>query len=301
MKIINFGSLNIDHVYQVKNVVRAGETLASSEYQQCLGGKGCNQSVALAQAGASVMHAGKIGSDGQIILDRLAQFGVDISLTTVADGDTGRAIIQVAESGENAIFLQGGANQQMSLADIDRVMRVAAPGDYLLIQNEVNNLVAMIDAAASRSMTLAFNPSPFFSDIFHYPLDKIDLFFLNQIEAEMFSGEQRPEEVCRALKSRFPRARFVITLGAAGATYFDSKMECSVSAEPVTPVDTTAAGDTFTGFFLAELSRGANIDRCLKMACKAASLCVQQRGAVDSIPAVSEVEPLFGKRETGVR
>lgn len=282
--VINFGSLNLDHVYQVKDFVRPGETLASSHYQQFVGGKGCNQSIALAKAGAKVMHAGKIGSDGHAVKSCLDNKGVDTSLISQASAATGHAIIQVAVSGENAILLAGGANQQIKAEDIDRVMAVAQAGDYLLIQNEINALGLIIDAAVERSMTVVFNPSPISSDLHHYPLHKVDYFILNEIEAEMLSGQQQLDAILTALVARYPQGKFILTLGARGAVYCDAREQLSVPAELVTPVDTTAAGDTFAGFFLAELIRGSSIKVCMTLACKAAALCVQRRGAAESIP-----------------
>jgi ribokinase len=289
MKIFNFGSLNIDHVYSVERFVQPAETIACSTYQRFCGGKGGNQSIALAYAGASVIHVGRIGTDGTNVRDRLAKSGVDISLITAGTEPTGHAIIQVIPQGENAIVIYGGANQALSEADVDRLLKAAEPGDYLLTQNETSCVDLLLRKAWEEGLFTVFNPAPMTDAVRAYPLDKVSLFILNETEGRRLTEKSTPDGILDALVGRYPQASFVLTLGEKGARYRRQDVDIRVPAEKVVPIDTTAAGDTFIGYFLAEFSTGADVEYCLRLACKASAICVQRPGAADSIPKRSEM------------
>jgi ribokinase len=263
MRVLNFGSINIDHVYRV---------------------------VALARAGAPVWHAGKIGADGLWLKNQLGQVGVDTTFLEVVDGPTGHAIIQVIPSGENAIVLHGGANQHIELPHIAKTLSAFSSGDYLLVQNEISGVAEVIRHAAERGLKVAFNPAPLSATVRSYPLDLVDIFFLNQVEAEGLTQETTPENIAAVMRRAFPKATTILTLGSKGACYFDAENRLDQSAEIVAPVDTTAAGDTFIGFLLAELSQGGDKQKALALACRAAAICVTRPGAADSIPWRSELE-----------
>jgi ribokinase len=288
--IINFGSLNIDHVYRVEHFVRPGETMGSLSYQQFAGGKGFNQSIALARAGAQVRHAGKIGPEGGWLLDMLRTAGARTEDVTPVEISTGHALIQVDDNGENAIILFGGANQAISADDVERVLAQATPGDYLLLQNEINNMDLILRRGADRGLRVVFNPAPMARAVLDYPLDGVAIFIVNETEAEALTGETMPDAILDAMHERFPKAATVLTLGAAGAIYADGTQRIHVPAVKVQPVDTTAAGDTFTGYFLAALAEGGCVKGAMQLATRAAALCVTRPGAADSIPTRAEVE-----------
>ncbi len=290
MRILNFGSLNIDHVYSVEHFVRPGETISSLEYQQFAGGKGFNQSTALAHAGATVYHAGKIGHDGAWLKERLSEVGVDVSLLETADTQTGHAIIQVDEAGENCIVLHGGANQEVTENDARRILPNFSAGDYLLLQNEITAIPEIMTLGSERGMLVVFNPAPITKAVASYPLELVDLFVLNEVEAAELTGETAPERMLAAMRQKYPDAGIALTLGDKGVKYADSQISVSIDAEKVTPIDTTAAGDTFIGFWLAEFSKDRNTEAALKLGCKAAAICVTRMGASDSIPARAEID-----------
>ena len=290
MNFYNFGSLNIDHVYSVEKFVQPGETIASLGYQQFLGGKGCNQSVALAYAGANVTHVGRIGIKGAWLKDQLSESGVDVSLISTGPEPTGHAIIQVSKLGENSIIVFGGANQTLGEADVDNILKAAEPGDCVLTQNETSCIELLLNRAREKRLFTVFNPAPFTESVQKYPLDKVDLLVINETEGNGLTEKSAPDEILAALLQRYPDSRIVLTLGNKGARYLDKEIEISVPAVKVDDVvDTTAAGDTFIGYFLAEFSKGSNIEYCLKLACKASAICVRRTGAVDSIPKRKEV------------
>ncbi len=287
MRIFNFGSLNIDHVYRVSTLVAPGETCAATDYHQYCGGKGLNQSIALARAGASVCHVGVIGKDGQLLLQQLASDGVDVSLVEQIDGASGHAVIQVSDQGENAIIVSAGANQQLQPALIECALDCAAPEDWVLCQNETSQVDYIIRAASERGLKLACNPAPMTTSALNYPYHLLDLLLLNQTEAEALTGCSERNALPAQLQQAYPDTMIVLTLGAQGAMAL-TQGECfQLPAEQVKVVDTTAAGDTFCGYFLHALTQQQPPAKCLQTASQAAALCVQRSGAAVSIPRVS--------------
>ncbi len=289
MRVYNIGSLNIDYVYAVDTIVRPGETVASAKMEQFPGGKGLNQSVALARAGASVIHAGFIGRDGTFLADILNEAGADTTFVETADGASGHAIIQVEASGQNSILLFPGANYRFTPDFIEQALADAQPGDILLLQNEINDPATPIRIARQRKMQIALNPSPFNEIITALPLDQIDWFILNEIEGAGITGKNEPQEIVDALLQRYPACRVVLTLGADGALYADREARIRQAAFPTKAVDTTACGDTFTGFLLASVAAGKPIAQAMHLASLAASITASRMGASVSIPTLDEV------------
>lgn len=290
VRVCNFGSINVDHVYAVNHFVRPGETLHSTSYRMFAGGKGYNQSVALARSGVRVCHAGRIGDDHAWLIDHLQHYGVDTSGIRRSRTPTGHAVIQVIPSGQNAIFLHGGANLEITPAAAEEVITRFSPGDYLLIQNEISSIAEIIALGHSRNMTVVFNPAPMDKTVLSYPLDIVDIFIVNAIEGEQLSQRKKTEDIIACMKNMFPRAGTVLTLGENGAIYADRRQFIREAAYRVSPVDTTAAGDTFIGFFLGSLMQGEPVRNALATASKAAALCITRPGAADSIPSLEEVK-----------
>ena len=297
MRFLNFGSLNLDFVYDVEHFVRPGETISSFALNTFRGGKGLNQSVALSRAGGEVFHGGCVGEDGRMLLEGLEEAGADVSLVRVLpDCRTGHAIIQVDPSGQNCILLFGGANQAISPEQITETLSRFGEGDLLLLQNEVNGLEQMLREARARGMRIAFNPSPIDGKISQLPLENVEFFLLNEIEGAALGGGNAPEEVLDGLKRRFPGAKIVLTLGKDGALYFDGEKTFFQPIFPIKAVDTTAAGDTFTGYFLEAVGRGLPGDQCLRRATAAAAIAVSRKGASPSIPGAAEVDAFLADK-----
>lgn len=290
MKVLNFGSLNIDYVYSVDHFVKKGETLASNHMSVFSGGKGLNQSIALSRAGVFVYHAGMIGKDGMFLLELLKEEQINTELIKIAETSTGHAIIQKNQEGDNCILLYGGANQCISKEYVDEVLSQFEKGDYLILQNEMNELGYIVKKAHEKGMFICLNLSPMNEIIKALPLEQIDLFFLNEIEACQLLGETLDNHsLVKKLKQKFPIVKFVLTLGEQGAVYFDSRHEIWHPANKVEVVDTTAAGDTFTGYFLAAMLNGCSIEECMKQATDAASITITRLGAAPSIPTKDEL------------
>jgi ribokinase len=298
MNVINFGSLNFDYFYEVRHFVRPGETITSDAYRRSCGGKGLNQSIALARAGARVFHAGKVGKDGDLLLTCLRDAGVDTGYVSVSENrPSGHAIIQVDPAGQNSIIIHGGANQEVLGAEARRVLGDFKEGDALLLQNEISSLAEIIECGGKQGLTIYLNPAPMTRDLLACPLDRVDYFIINEIEGRELTGAAEPGEIIRAMRKRFPRSVTILTLGERGVIGAWEQSVISAPAESVRALDTTAAGDTFTGFFVAQRLRGAAIEDCLRVASHAAAICVTRRGSADSIPFMAEVASRVAKKD----
>lgn len=290
MKILNYGSLNIDLVYSVPNIVRPGETISSTEINMYPGGKGANQSVALAKAGAEVWHAGKIGSDGLWLLDKLKCNSVFTEFITQYHGRTGFAMIQVTEDGENSIILYGGGNKSITEREIDLTLSSFDKGDYIVLQNEINNLPYIINKAHSKGMNICLNPAPYSADILNLPLELVDILIVNETEGEGIAGiKGNFTEIIDQLTDNYPDTDIIMTAGEKGAYFGRNKDRLHTSIFKTKVVDTTAAGDTFLGFFLAGRISKMDIKDSMELASKASSIAVSRHGAMDSIPNLLEL------------
>lgn len=289
MRILNFGSLNIDYVYRVDTFLKPGETKPAKSRSVFAGGKGLNQSLAIARAGLSVFHAGKIGEEGGFLVDTLQKGKVDTSLIVRSSVPTGHTIIQVDDSGRNCILLFGGANQDIEEAYIDTTLEKFEKSDILVLQNEISRIPMIIEKAKEKGLTIVMNPAPYTPSIQNYPLDSVNIFILNEIEAEGLSGSGNPRQAIEILAARFPNAQIVLTLGEEGALWAHKDQQLYQPAYKVKAVDTTAAGDTFTGYFIAGMVEGLETKQALDLAARAASICVTRPGAADSIPWRQEV------------
>lgn len=289
--ILNFGSLNIDYVYGVPHFVRPGETLNADSFERYAGGKGLNQSIALARAGAVVRHAGAIGADGEFLAETLAAEGVDLAFLQRLATPTGHAIIQTHRSGENCILLHGGANVALTLDEVDRALAALPAGGFVLTQNETNVTAEVLLRAKKAGFRVVWNPAPITPDSSSIPLESVDILVLNEIEGAELSGETTPDAILHALAERIPHGIVVLTLGADGSIARVGGETLLTAAAPVQQVlDTTAAGDTFIGYFLAALARDSKPAEALHLASRAAAHCVQHRGAAPSIPCATELE-----------
>ena len=289
MKVLIFGSLNLDLVYQMEHFIRAGETFAASRLDKFPGGKGLNQSIALARAGAEVYHGGNVGPDGEALVETLGNAGVDTRLIRRVEEVTGHAVIQVDSRGDNSIILYGGANMRVTSGQIDQVLEEFAPGDYLILQNEINRVGEIIEKAFEKGMLIVLNPSPMNEEIRKLPLEKVSFFLLNEIEGEELTGKREPGEILEELLIRYPHARIVLTLGGKGSVYADAEKRIYQDIYKVEAVDTTAAGDTFTGYFISTLIRTGSCQKALDMAARASAIAVSRKGAAPSIPTLDEV------------
>lgn len=290
MKVLNFGSLNYDYVYNVNHIMMPGETQASTDMNTFCGGKGLNQSIALAKAGVPVYHAGMIGEDGEQFLSLCKENQVNTTYIKTIEGKSGHTIIQVDKDAQNCILLYGGANRSITKEFVDEVLSGFEEGDLILLQNEVNEMPYIINQAYEKNMIIALNPSPYDHALDDCDFHKVSIFLMNEIEGEMMTGHKEPDQILTYMKQEFPEAKVVLTLGGDGVRYLDKDQFLSQGIFKVQAVDTTAAGDTFTGYFISGLLNNLPMQQVLERCAKASAIAVSRPGATASIPTVEEVE-----------
>ena len=293
-RLVNLGSLCVDNVYAVPNIATAGETVASLSHAVHAGGKGLNQSLAAARAGATVAHFGCIGADGRWLKEALAQAQVDVAGIREVPGASGHAVIQVNPQGANAITIAGGANRCLTEADFDAAYAGLGPEDWLLLQNEINDLERVLARAAETPARVAFNVAPVDGRERAYDLADVDLLIVNEVEAAALASVAEPEAALATLCQRHPKSDVVLTLGRDGLLHGRGTARASLDAFPVTAVDETAAGDAFVGYLMAALLAGRGMQEALRRGSAAGALAVTQAGAATSIPEPAAVAALLG-------
>ncbi len=319
-RLFNIGSLCVDHIYRVPSLVIAGQTIACSSERLVPGGKGLNQSIAAAQAGASVCHFGAVGGDGDMLVDVLQRFCGDAGSVLRLDGQSGQAVIQVDDQGQNAIVISAGANRRLPEDLLSAAVAAMAPDDWLLLQNETNGVAEVIRMAKAKQLSVAVNLAPFDASCLDLPLELVDLLIVNEAEAAGLAGLPVPTEstattvaasaahandlaakeqaIFAALVAKLPKVCLIMTLGARGAlsqSPGDPELmrHAAISVEAV---DETAAGDTFVGFLMAELLIGTGMLAAIELASVAGALAVTRSGAAESIPSRAEVVAEIARR-----
>ena len=293
-RILNFGSLNLDYVYQVDHFAAAGETISAKSQTVKAGGKGLNQSIALARAGAAVWHAGCVGKGGEGLRALLRENGVRDTYLLDVDALQGNAVIQVSSAGENCIVLFGGSNRCVTEAQIDETLADFSPGDWLILQNEVSRVGRIVEAGAGKGMRMVLNPSPYDDALRDVDFSRLAWILVNEIEMEQLTGCREPERAFAQIHAAYPKLSVLITLGSAGSMAWQVDQGCVTHAIcpafPVRVMDTTAAGDTYTGYFIAGLMEKRPLADCMRRASKAASIAVTLPGAAESIPKAEQLE-----------
>lgn len=295
MKILNIGSLNIDLTYSVHHIVRPGETIESTGLKTLVGGKGLNQSTALARVSNEVYHMGFIGEDGRFLKEFLNKNNVNTDYIAAGSERSGNAIIQVDETGENSIILFHGANFEFDKKSIDDVLEKFR-GEALVLQNEINHLDYVIEKAKENDLFIFLNPSPITDSLLEMDLSKIDFFILNETEAKDITNSKDLAGIQKKLLTMFPESRFLMTKGKKGSIYFDSENCFEKEAYAVETVDTTGAGDTFTGYFISKYLEEKDVKTAMEYGTAASALSVQTFGAAESIPHLSDVEDFRRKQ-----
>lgn len=295
--IAALGSANLDFVVRADRLPGPGETIFGSSFTTVPGGKGLNQAVAAQRAGGAVCFVGAVGHDtyGAGLREFLHSEGIDTSALDTVDGPTGTAHITVQESGENSIVVVAGANGEVHrLTDEGRAAILRS--DALLMQFEVPQ-TALLDAARlarEHGILTVLTPAPAIAPLPGL-LEHIDIVVPNQHEVTLLAGI---EDAVAATLALSEGRLCVTTLGADGVLVArNGAIETRVPARRVRPVDTTAAGDTFTGTLVARLVAGDSLDRALRWATTAASISVTRHGAASSMPHRAEVETLIDTTE----
>lgn len=281
MAVYNLGSINLDHIYKVPHLPAPGETLAANGYSVGLGGKGANQAVAVAKAGAPSILIGAVGAEGAVARDALVGYGVDVSRVTISKTPTGHAIINVDPQAENAIVIYAGANLSITGAFVAQALAEATGEDSLLLQNETSAQVDAVRIAAGKGMRVVYSAAPFDIDAVRAILPFVSVLAMNEGEAAALIAEL----------GTLPQIDMVITKGSKGAEWISAGLEpLFMPSFPVKPVDTTGAGDTFIGTLIAGLDVGLDRREAMRRAAAAAAIQVTRPGAAPAIPDAAEVD-----------
>lgn len=297
MRILNFGSMNLDYVYRVDSFLQPGETKSSLSLLVNCGGKGLNQSIASSKAGNEVFHAGIVGNGGELLEEKLKEYGVNTSLLKQENQPCGHAIIQVDDHGQNCILLYGGTNRLLTETYIDGVLDAFGKEGLVLVQNETNLVDYVIAQAHQRGLKTALNAAPMNQDVLSYPLELLDWLIVNEVEGRQIAGCESDDEILPILRKKYPNCNVLLTLGSRGARCAADGKEYRIGCFDVPVVDTTAAGDTFSGYFLYGILNEKTIEESLLLATTASSIAIGKAGASDSVPYLAEVEE---KMEQGV-
>lgn len=294
MKKLVFGSLNIDRRYSVEDFVQKGETISAEKMELFCGGKGLNQAISLSRAGNEVSFAGAVGEDGEMLLEELKANQINVDHVKRMPGASGHAVIQVDRSGQNCIIILAGSNGMITTEDVDRVLTDFDEGDLIILQNEISNVAYILQKAHAKKMVVALNPSPCDSKIEKYDMNCVDYLLVNETEAAAIAGCTEDEAVLQSLHERYPSVNIIMTKGSEGSFYMGAdgqKAHCGIHKVPV--VDTTAAGDTFTGYFLSEVLKGSQVEQALQVAAVASGIAVSRAGAAPSIPYYEKVAQTY--------
>lgn len=299
-RLLNIGSINIDYVYQVPHFLRAGETLEASKRAIFMGGKGLNQSVAAKRSGLEVIHLGVLGADGTFLRDFMQTEGIDVRfLRTDNTLPTGHTVIQVTPDAENAILYFAGTNHAIDRELVREALRTLETDDFVLMQNEVNDVGFCLTEAKKQGLVTIFNPAPYSPEVLSYPLENVDVLIVNETEARgiLDADLADDDEILKSLRERFPHAAIFLTLGKKG-------MKCDLKkgfapmnfdAFKVKAVDTTGAGDTFVGYAVRALMAYREtkdikvFKKEIETAMLAAATSVTREGAVPSIPKINDL------------
>lgn len=291
MALYNLGSINADHIYDVPNLPRPGETLSANSFETGLGGKGINQSVAAALAGSKVVHIGAVGPDGGWAVDQILNSGIETRFISRVETPTGHAIVNVDQSGENAIVIFSGANNCQNIDQIEAALKGAAHGDILLLQNETNLQAQAAQIAHDRGLKVIYSAAPFSVEAVSKVIENVTVLMMNKVESE---------QLCAGLETDLADLEVpevVVTKGADGADWLRPATGETAHAASfaVTAVDTTAAGDTFAGYFAAGLDQGLTVQEAMTLGSAAAALKVTRKGTADAIPLRAEVDAFLKK------
>lgn len=286
MTIFNLGSINADHIYGVPHLPRPGETLSASSFETGLGGKGINQSVAAASAGANVVHIGAVGPDGGWAIDQINGHGIDTQFISRIETPTGHAIVNVDQDGENAIVLFSGANNRQNIEQVEAALKGAVRGDILLLQNETTLQAEAAKIAHDRGLVVIYSAAPFSVESVKKVLDHVTILVMNKVESEQLCAGLETDLVDLSV------SQIIVTKGADGADWLcpDTGEATHAASFPVTAVDTTAAGDTFAGYFAAGLDQGLSVQAAMTLGSAAAAIKVTRKGTADAIPLRVEVD-----------
>ncbi|MDU2147772.1 MAG: ribokinase [Paeniclostridium sordellii] len=300
-KICVIGSLNMDLVVNVENMPKKGQTLIGSDFKEVPGGKGANQAVAMARLGGDVTMVGKVGTDsfGETLINALKKDNVDTTYIHKENGSTGVAMITVDQNAENAIVVAPGANFKVNQNDIDKNVEAIKTSDIVVVQLEtpLETIKYTLKKSKEFGKYTILNPAPAVK-LEDSIIENVDLLTPNETELEILSGItiENEADILTAAKVMIKKGvkELIVTLGSKGSLYINKDIERFKKSYKVEAIDTTAAGDSYTGALAVAFSKGENVEYAMDFASKVGALCVTKEGAQSSLPTLEEVNEFRG-------
>ena len=289
-RIVVLGSISYDRTLHLPRLPEAGRGVMASSVTRGVGGKGANVSVAAARAGALVSLVSAVGRDGDRAVHALVDAGVDVSRVERNPRlDTAEVIIHLATDQREFGVTVPGADRHLEITALDDAIAQFSGGHIGYLDGMINDGAHVIRGMARRGAPLIINPSPVHPDVEAWPMQRASAIMLNEGEARTLTGESSDHAQLDALHRRYPGPAIVLTLGPRGAWWSHRQRREHVPSVEVRAVDSTAAGDTFAGYFLAGLATGEPPEKAMAHAARAAALCVTRHGSLMSIPGRLEV------------
>lgn len=295
------GSLNMDLVVNVDTMPKPGQTIIGSNFKEVPGGKGANQAVAMARLNGNVSMIGKVGEDGfgQTLINSLKNDKVDTTYIQTAKGATGVALITVDKNAQNSIVVSPGANFEVKEDDIDNNIEAIKNSDIVVLQLEtpLNTIKYALNKAKELNKYTILNPAPAVK-LDDEIIKNVDLLTPNETELEIISGVsiETEEDIQKAAQIMIEKGvkELIVTLGSKGSLYINKEKSMFKKAYKVEAVDTTAAGDSYTGALAVALSQDKNIGDAMDFASKVGALSVLKEGAQSSLPTLEDVKNFRG-------
>lgn len=270
-------------------IVKEGETIASNKFEKFIGGKGLNQAIALKKAGVDVIFAGQVGKeDGDLLIAYIEENNL-AHMIKKTSGSSGHAIIQIDSFGQNSIIVEGGVNKRIEKSYVDEVLKGFNKGDYILLQNEINDVDYIVNVSSDKGLKVFLNPSPINEKIYDIDFNKVACIIVNETEGKALSGADNKLDIISYFKETYPEMEVILTLGGEGGYYSYKETLLKYKATKVDVVDTTAAGDTFCGYFVGLQAQAYSLEDSLEIASLAAAITCKSKGASSSIPRISEI------------
>ena len=295
------GSLNMDLVVNVDTMPKPGQTIIGSNFKEVPGGKGANQAVAMARLNGNVSMIGKVGEDGfgQTLINSLKNDKVDTTYIQTSKGATGVALITVDKNAQNSIVVSPGANFEVKEDDIDNNIEAIKNSDIVVLQLEtpLNTIKYALNKAKELNKYTILNPAPAVK-LDDEIIKNVDLLTPNETELEIISGVsiETEEDIQKAAQIMIEKGvkELIVTLGSKGSLYINKEKSMFKKAYKVEAVDTTAAGDSYTGALAVALSQDKSIEDAMDFASKVGALSVLKEGAQSSLPTLEDVENFRG-------
>lgn len=289
MKVLNFGSMHLDHVYRISKLLKSGDSAFTKSLETLPGGKGVNQSIAIKRAGVDVIHAGNIGNDGELIYYTLLKEGINVDYVKRSNEVCGHAIIHRSDEKEHTIVVHSGASKMITMDYIDEVFRDFEKEDILLVQGELNHTDYIIKSAVEKGMKCFFYPAPFLEEFKAYDLSEIETLIIHENDICTLTGIEEEEKAVAYYLKKNNSNLLVISMNK-GLLYYDKKRkETKHTNITMDSHCRTYASDVLIGYFIAGIVQNLPIKEILEKAASAKKIAMKDKNILFTIPYIHDV------------